>query len=46
LTPDELLGQINQPQSGMVRLAAGSGDFGTTPVDELGLFVVPRRRSG
>jgi hypothetical protein len=46
LTPDEILGQVSPPQGGTVRLAAGSDDLGTTPVDELGFFVVrpvPRR---
>jgi hypothetical protein len=46
LMPDEILGQVSPPQGGTVRLAAGSDDLGTTPVDELGFFVirpVPRR---
>jgi hypothetical protein len=46
LTPGEMLGQVSPPQGGTVRLVAGSDDLGTTPVDELGFFVVrpvPRR---
>jgi hypothetical protein len=46
LTPEELLGQLTPPQGGTVRLASGSDDLGTTPVDELGFFIVrpvPRR---
>jgi hypothetical protein len=46
LTPDEILGQLSPPQGGTVRLSSGSDDLGTTPVDELGFFIVrpvPRR---
>jgi hypothetical protein len=40
LTPGELLGQVSPPQAGTVRLVAGTDELGTTPVDELGFFVI------
>lgn len=45
LTPHEVLGQISPPQGGTVRLtteslAADADDAGTTPIDDLGFFVV------
>lgn len=46
LTPGEMLGQVSPPQAGTVQLTDGSDGLGTTPVDELGFFVVrpvPRR---
>jgi hypothetical protein len=40
LTPHEVLGQISPPQAGTVRLAADSEEVGTTPIDDLGFFIV------
>ncbi len=40
LTPHEVLGQISPPQGGTVRLTADSEDVGTTPIDDLGFFIV------
>lgn len=40
LTEHEVLGQISPPQAGTVRLAADTEDLGTTPVDDLGFFIV------
>jgi hypothetical protein len=40
LTPHEVLGQISPPQVGTVRLATDSEDVGTTPIDDLGFFIV------
>lgn len=40
LTPDEVLGQINPPQPGTVRLATDSDTADATPIDDLGFFIV------
>jgi len=40
LTPHEVLGQISPPQGGTVRLATDSEDVGTTPIDDLGFFIL------
>jgi hypothetical protein len=40
LTPHELLGQLDPPQGGTVRLSADGENLGTSPIDDIGFFVV------
>jgi hypothetical protein len=40
LTPHELLGQLDPPQGGTVRLSAEGENLAASPIDDLGFFVV------